>query len=337
MKVRKFILAGLVSVSVCAAVSCKKDKNGSDTQATLSGTLDFDSPAYVQKGEVVKVTPKGLSANSVDIGYYWTASPMFSKADTTRVLGAPDSNDGTYVFTVKDTTLMTFTITCYAFAEGYSTKTASYYCTMVDPDLGGTISGDDVDGETPVFEDGRTGYDLYYKTIGNLDWMVRNIYTDGGHSYLDSPAVDKVFGKLYTWDEAMEACPAGWRLPSSDDWLSLAHVAGYAGNDADADFLGVAGNLMANIYFNGSRMWEYWPAVKITNNTGFAAMPVGYALLRSDGLEFVNNLDYAVFWTADSYDDEQAVYRMINMNKPDVMRGVAHKDSFLASVRCVRN
>ena len=136
-----------------ASVSCKKDKDDSVTQGTLTGTLDFDSPAYVRKGEVVKAVPKGLSKNTVDIGYYWTASPLYTKRDTTRRIGDPASVDGTYTFTVKDTTLMTFTISCVAFADGYYTKSASYYCTMVDPEIGGTMSGDDIDAETPTFLD----------------------------------------------------------------------------------------------------------------------------------------------------------------------------------------
>ena len=59
--------------------------------------------------------------------------------------------------------------------------------------------------------------------------------------------------------------------------------------------------------------------------------------MRSTGASFKNDLDYAVYWSAESHDEEQGVYRMINMNRPDVMRGTAHKDSFLASVRCVRD
>lgn len=337
MKFSKVIMPCIAVAALFASVSCKKDKDDSVTQGTLTGTLDFDSPAYVRKGEVVKAVPKGLSKNTVDIGYYWTASPLYTKRDTTRRLGDPASVDGTYTFTVKDTTLMTFTISCVAFADGYYTKSASYYCTMVDPEIGGTMSGDDIDAETPTFLDERTGYYLYYKTIGDLDWLVRNLYTDDGHSYLDSPAVDPVFGQFYTWTEAQDACPDGWRLPTDADWLALAKVGGYKGEDAATDFLGVGGALMANASFNGTRMWTYWPAVKITNSTGFAAIPTGYGEMLSTGASFKNDLDYAVYWSAESHDEEQGVYRMINMNRPDVMRGTAHKDSFLASVRCVRD
>ena len=28
-------------------------------------------------------------------------------------------------------------------------------------------------------------------------------------------------GNLYTWEEALAACPEGWRLPTDEDWQNL--------------------------------------------------------------------------------------------------------------------
>lgn len=336
MNFRKAILYSIVAISALAAVSCHKSKDDTDTKLTLSGTLTFDSPIYVLKGDVLKITPKGLSGNNVDIGYYWTASPMYTTKDTTRCLGDPETNDGTYNLVVKDTSVMTFTIGCVAFADGYYTKSASYYCTLVDPDFGGSLDGDGILPGTPKVRDGRTGKYLFYKTIGDRDWTVRNVnYPESGRSFASSPAMDDIFGRYYTWEEAQSVCPTGWRLPSDADWLALAQVGGYTGTDASADFLGAAGSLMANATFNGSRMWEYWPAVKITNSTGFAALPTGYGIAQTEDEYFGN--EYAVFWSSESYDEEQGVYRMINVNRPDVMRGAGYKNNFLAPVRCVRD
>jgi uncharacterized protein (TIGR02145 family) len=41
------------------------------------------------------------------------------------------------------------------------------------------------------------------------------------------------FGRLYNWDEAVEACPTGWHLPSKSDWDTLISL---AGGDAKAGF-----------------------------------------------------------------------------------------------------
>ncbi len=70
MKFSKVIMPCIAVAALFASVSCKKDKDDSVTQGTLTGTLDFDSPAYVRKGDVVKAVPKGLSNNIRYLQYF---------------------------------------------------------------------------------------------------------------------------------------------------------------------------------------------------------------------------------------------------------------------------
>ena len=98
---------------------------------------------------------------------------------------------------------------------------------------------------------------------------------------------------------------------------------------------------MVNASFNSERMWEFWPDVKITNATGFCSIPTGYGILGT-GTTFYAGSEDAVYWTSSSYKeegsaDELAINRMINVNKPDFISNTVSKDSFLASVRCVRD
>ena len=96
---------------------------------------------------------------------------------------------------------------------------------------------------------------------------------------------------------------------------------------------------MVNAYFNANRMWEYWPAVKITNSTGFSAIPTGYCTTSSAGVDGRDDYNYAVYWTADDKDVEGesfGLYRMIYVDKPDLMLGSNHKTVFYATVRCVQ-
>ena len=153
--------------------------------------------------------------------------------------------------------------------------------------------------------------------------------------------MDAIFGRYYTWTAAQDACPAGWRVPSEEDWKSLAVAAGYKGDAVAPVYKGVAGNLMVNASFNSERMWEFWPDVKITNATGFCSIPTGYGILGT-GTTFYAGSEDAVYWTSSSYKeegsaDELAINRMINVNKPDFISNTVSKDSFLASVRCVRD
>lgn len=332
MKSSKILLLAL-AVSALFVASCHKDKDDETTSKSFSGTIAFDLPVYVSPGDSYTLTPKGLK-DTVDIGYYWTASPLYTKNDTTRFLGDDSSVTGAYVFNVKDT-LCQVSLKCVAFATGYYTSSSTFTCVIVSDN---SITGDGIDRSTPRLVDTRDGTLCYYETIDTLDWFVRNLsYKEDGHSYYGCDAMDDVYGKYYTWNEAQNACPDGWHLPSNEEWLALANHAGYKGTDAAADFTSVAGNLMVNASFNGDRMWEYWPAVNITNSTNFSAIPTGYGVWNGTTFAFSGDLEYAAFWTSDeSSDGNKGIYRYMYVESPTLYAAQADKDNFVANVRCVR-
>ena len=70
-------------------------------------------------------------------------------------------------------------------------------------------------------------------TIGNQVWKAKNLNdaSKGGKCYDDKPENCEKYGRLYTWEEAMKACPSGWHLPSNEEWEALVSSAG--GMDAD--------------------------------------------------------------------------------------------------------
>ena len=93
---------------------------------------------------------------------------------------------------------------------------------------------------------------------------------------------------------------------------------------------------MANVYFNWIKMWAFWPNVNITNQSRFAAVPVGYAIDQQTNLKFAGTNSYAVFWTSDN-DGDNALYRYIYVDKNNVFCSKGDKTSFMASVRCVKD
>ena len=121
----------------------------------------------------------------------------------------------------------------------------------------------------------------------------------------------------------MTACPEGWRLPTDEEWALL-------GTDG--------GPLTCDAYLNSKRMWDFWPNVFRTNETGLAIIPAGYALPATTSPTFKRLYDYAAFWTAteSAADSRMAAYRYIYVEENIVKTTYAEKGSLALSVRCVR-
>ena len=174
MDFRKTMLLAAAAIFIFSAASCKKDDEKTTTSLSFTGVLDFTIPAYVNPGDEIEVEPRGMSKDTVDIGYYWTVTPIRDYKDTTRYLGDPASVTGKFSFEVPDT-VCTMTVTCVAFATGYYTTSAAYNVVIAKPGFDGSVTGDEVAPTMSSIVDARDGKRYYYREIGDLDWFVRNL------------------------------------------------------------------------------------------------------------------------------------------------------------------
>ena len=349
MHLRNLYSIILATAIVIAAASCDKDKDN-EVSPSLNGALRFSVPEYVSPKQVVTLVPKGIShPDDAGIGYYWKVSPSMEKSDTTRLENglSPDGkeSDGSFTYQFPDS-LGTYTISCYGFAEGYTSSYKSSYTTVVKGGLDGSIQGTGIlSTDTKITAEGVA---YYYTTHNGLDWMRNNLANpEFGTAYSNAEAMSNVFGRFYNYEEAMKACPEGWRLPTDAEWVALANSVNPESNSkAGEPLMDVAADLMADISFNGTKMWEYWPTVgEITNRSGLAALPAGYANLGEkdeDGkypaATFFGINEYSAFWTSDKVDgsENMAYYRYIICDQPDIPVGKGDIRTFGANVRCVR-
>ena len=339
MKFKRFLLWGTVLLGIVAAVSCKKDDEETTDTESFTGSVSFELPTFISPGEVYTLHIDGISReDDGSWGCCWNVD-VTSETDTTRLESDPASVSGDFVFAVPDT-LCTVTVKASVFAEGYATTSKSLSATIVsDSKENGSLVGRSYDAKKDfIYHDGRDGKNYWCTTIGDREWFRENLaWAEGGYPYGGSANMEQIMGCYYSWNEAQSACPDGWRLPDSEDWSALAKELSGKDFTATETFTGIAGKLMADVYFNGDRMWEYWPKVNITDSSRFSAIPAGYSIKKGDDdYTFTAYCKYATFWVNDTYGDK-VLYRYLYVDKTDCFVGTAEKDDFLLSVRCVRD
>jgi uncharacterized protein (TIGR02145 family) len=171
-----------------------------------------------------------------------------------------------------------------------------------------------------------------YRTIqiGSMTWTAENLRAtrdkDGNpletYCYMDKTGKCDEFGRLYPWEEALRSPPAGWRLPTAEEWQKLEIALGM-------DPI-VAGS-------SGWRGTDQGDQLKEGGSSGFGAMLSGYkdGTVLWDGRYF--DIGYfGAFWTATEYDSLRAMVRFVYVTNDDIYQGSYDKTAAL-SVRCIKD
>jgi len=115
----------------------------------------------------------------------------------------------------------------------------------------------------PRFRDERDGKYYFLVEIGTQTWMTQNLNYDVPNNdtdicYDNDPA--NCNGRLYDWATAQTACPAGWHLPSDEEWTQLTN---FVGSDA-----ATYGFTPISIIPNDNIAGGWWSSTEVFYNCG---------------------------------------------------------------------
>jgi len=190
-----------------------------------------------------------------------------------------------------------------------------------------TVTGEIITG---TFNDPRDGQIYNTVEIDNQTWFSENLNFETTNSswYDNDPANGDIYGRLYTWDAAMSACPTGWHLPSDDEWKELEIYLGMSQTEAD------------NIEWRGTNQGKQmkstsgWQANgNGINSVGFTALPGGYRF--NDG-SFQRLGERGTFWSSSAVSGGSAWYRNPSFNQDQVYRNNFNTANSY-SVRCLKD
>jgi uncharacterized protein (TIGR02145 family) len=171
-----------------------------------------------------------------------------------------------------------------------------------------------------IFTDPRDGQKYRTVKIGDQIWMAENLNYKTGNccAYNNDEINRQKYGLLYDWETAMNASPAGWHLPTREEWDKLVSAAG--GKEAAGKKLKSKTGWNEN--GNG------------TDDFGFSALPGGN--YGSDGC-FHRAGGYSYWWSAAEDRASRASPRYAGYDNDRVNEGYCSYKGNGFSVRCVRD
>jgi uncharacterized protein (TIGR02145 family) len=178
-----------------------------------------------------------------------------------------------------------------------------------------------------------------YKTvkIGRQTWMAQNLdyKTDNSWCYENNADSCNKYGRLYTWNAAKTACPAGYHLPSGEEWDSLAQTAGDKEEIYENGYIkwhGAGKNLKTKKGWNQYKIYDAYYNGNGTNAYKFSALPGGNRLPSG---YFITVGYGGWWWMATESDNGNAYHQSVENSHNDLSRGGLADAGHGFSVRCV--
>ncbi len=197
-----------------------------------------------------------------------------------------------------------------------------------------------------------------YKTvkIGNQTWMAEDLRATDYWNAVSVKLIESdtaawshdtvgaycigATGYLYNWyaihSKKHRISPAGWHIPTDNDWKILEKYLGMSIEDADR--LGWRGNDEGEkLKLAGVENWLQYKEVWATNESGFCAQAGNCRLFNGKGGDPIGS-GYMGFWWTDTEDsiNHQVWYRYLDYKNANVFRFYGPK-TYGFSVRCVKD
>ena len=174
-----------------------------------------------------------------------------------------------------------------------------------------------------------------YKTvkIGNQVWMAENLNykTNESFCYGDNKNNCKKYGRLYSWDAAMNACPQNWHIPSRlefNDLIATVELgrglnSGGAMLKSQQGWFGNKGDFLEGNHRTGNGLDAF----------GFSALPAGFIQLFEE--EFYKEGESAFFWSSSENSWEEGYFLELRTDAGAYIH--ATKEIYGYSVRCIKD
>jgi len=178
--------------------------------------------------------------------------------------------------------------------------------------------------KTQPLTDTRNGKKYNTVKIGGKTWMAENLNyqpkAGDAQCYDYNNTNCNKYGKLYNWNTAMTACPAGWHLSTREEWNNL---------------IALVGREKAGKRLKSKNGWDNNDG---TDDYGFSALPGGFRFSDYSGYGYVGK--WGFWWAAtggSGYGEES--YKRIENGRDYVSNGFLGPGSLAsaASVRCIQD
>jgi len=320
----------------------------------------FNSCKKKETAPVIITAPEATTSPASYIGQKWAVLNGVVNANNEKSIASFEYDTttayGNSIISASDSVLGNTSVLVSAGLSGLKMNTTYHFRLKAVNSLG-TTYGDDQSfttlsekGNNILFNPALTYGSVsdidgnIYKTIqiGSQTWMAENLKTTKFNDNTPVPFVTEVtiwselstpgytwynndsigYGALYNWYSVNtgKLCPAGWHVPSDDEWTGLTT---YLGGDS------IAGD---RIKETGILHW-ITPNTGATNESGLTGLPGGY---RNYIGSFGNIKKIGYWWTSTIFNTVDAYYRFISSDfKPVVRSNSSQKGGF--SVRCLKD